>query len=142
MHGKVRDESQSVERTGKTTAIFGVRIKVLSVADHAGAQVRNGQGLLLVIAFAALGDGLDVGGHGFVDAINACEDLAIALASVVATVVRGSGGQLTIMPHVHLRFHCLEVIGEVGLDLASHALAGPLFETVEFAIDVHFGLML
>ena len=40
------------------------------------------------------------------------------------------------MPHVHLGFHCFEVIRLVGLDLAAHSLAAPLPEAVEFSI--HF----
>lgn len=38
------------------------------------------------------------------------------------------------MPHVHLGFHCFEVIGLIGLDLAAHSLAAPLPEAIEFSI--------
>lgn len=40
------------------------------------------------------------------------------------------------MSHVHLGFHCFEVIGLIGLDLAAHSLAAPLPEAIEFSI--HF----
>lgn len=43
---------------------------------------------------------------------------------------------LTFMADVHLGFHGLEVIGQIGLDFTSHSLAGPLPKAVELA--VHF----
>ena len=38
------------------------------------------------------------------------------------------------MPDVHLGLHNLEIVRLIGLDFTSHSFAGPLPETVEFAV--------
>lgn len=38
------------------------------------------------------------------------------------------------MPDVHLSLHNLEIVRQIGLNLASHSFAGPLPETVELAV--------
>jgi hypothetical protein len=43
------------------------------------------------------------------------------------------------LSEAHFHLHGLEVIGHAGLDLSSHALPGPLFEAIEFLVDVHLG---
>ena len=47
------------------------------MGDHVSSQMSNWQCLLLVVAFAALGNGLEVGSQGFVDAIETLDSLAI-----------------------------------------------------------------
>lgn len=56
--------------TNQALPVFGISIKVLSMADHAASQVRNWQGLFLIVSLCALRDGLDVGSHGLVNVIN------------------------------------------------------------------------
>lgn len=41
------------------------------------------------------------------------------------------------MSDVHLGLQGLEIIREIGLDLAAHALARPLFKTADLLVDVH-----
>lgn len=77
------------QRTGETAAVVGLCVKIFPMADHAGAQMRDRQSLLLVVAFTALGDGLDVGSHGFVDAINALRRME-SVAVLGAAMIDGS----------------------------------------------------
>jgi len=55
--------------TRKTTTVLRIRIKVLPVGDHASSEMTNWQSLFLVVAFAALRNGLEVGSQGFVDTV-------------------------------------------------------------------------
>lgn len=49
-----------LRHTGQALAVFRVPVKILSMANHAGAQVSHGEGFLLVISFVALRNGFDV----------------------------------------------------------------------------------
>lgn len=115
-----------------------MRIEVLPMGDHATAQVCDRQGLLLVVPFTALRDRFDVAEHGLVNAVNACRKKQGISTSVACRRLT----LLAFMPHVHLGFHCLEVVGKAGLDFSAHSLSSPLLEAVEFPVDVHFGGLL
>lgn len=101
----------------------------------------NGKGLLLVVALIALRKGLDVSRHGFVDAVDAWRDLASALVQGLFRAFSGpfQSSCHTFMAHGHFRFHGLEIIGEIGLHLAAHTLAGPLLEATDALVDIHGG---
>ena len=120
--------------TGQAASVLGVGIKVLPMANHATTKRSNRQILLFIVAFVALGDGFNVGGHGLVNAINAWRERKQLLAIFFSPLRSIEHDRLTFMPHVHLGFHCFEVIGLVGLDLAAHSLATPLPEAIEFSI--------
>ena len=66
--------------TGQAASVLGVGIKVLPMANHATTKRSNRQILLFIVAFVALGDGFNVGGHGLVNAINAWRERKQLLA--------------------------------------------------------------
>ncbi len=41
------------------------------------------------------------------------------------------------MPESHFHLQRLEVVRDIGFDLAAHPLARPLLEAVEFLVDIH-----
>lgn len=57
--------------TDQGTAVFGIRVEILSVPNHTGTQVGDGEGFLFIVALVALGNGLNVGSGGLMDSINA-----------------------------------------------------------------------
>lgn len=114
--------------TDEALAIFGVDVEVLAVGDHAASQVGDWQCLLLVIPLIALGDRLDVGGHGLVNAVNAWAGLAWLSPTLE---------MLTFMSHAHLGLHGLEIVGLACFGLSAHAFAGPLLEPTDPLVHVH-----
>ena len=44
------------------------------------------------------------------------------------------------MAHAHLGFHSLEVIRQVGLDLAAHPFSSPLLEPANSLVHMHGGI--
>lgn len=44
---------------------------------------------------------------------------------------------VTFMPQCHLKLQGLEVIGDVCFGLTTHSLTRPLFEAIEFFVDIH-----
>lgn len=61
----------SSELTDQTLSVFRVPIEIFAVGHHAASQVGNREGLFFVVTLIALGDSLDIGGHGFMNALNA-----------------------------------------------------------------------
>lgn len=60
-------------RTGQAIAKLRVGLKVLAMGDHGGAQMAARELLLLVVALCALGERLDVDGHGPLHLVHAWE---------------------------------------------------------------------
>jgi len=75
--------------------------------------VAAGQLLLLVRALCALGERLDVDGHGLLHLVHA------------------------LMTQVHLHLECLELVGEAGTGFGAHLFVCPLLEAIEFLGDIH-----
>ena len=100
------------------------------MGDHVSSQMSNWQCLLLVIAFAALGNGLEVGSQGFVDAIETLGLVSHHQKLPIAWL-------LTFVPDIHLCLHRFEVIRQIGPDFIAHSLPRPLPEAIE--LSVHCG---
>lgn len=51
-------------------------------------------------------------------------------------------GACTLVSELHFQLQRFELLGDVGLGLRAHLLAGPLLDPVELLVDVHlFGLL-
>lgn len=57
--------------TDQALPVFRVPIEVFAVGHHASSQMGNREGLLFVVSLIAFRDGLDIRGHGFMNAVNA-----------------------------------------------------------------------
>lgn len=68
--------------TGQALAIFRVPVEILSMANHAGAQVSHGEGFLLIIPFVALRNGFHICGHGLMNAVNAYDEILVPLRRI------------------------------------------------------------